>query len=78
MVLSPLKYRIEKDTIFEDIPLEEQKFHGLTKRTKEVYVYDSYGMPTKIWDRYNVDNFFMFDTQKEIALQPVDDEDLPF
>lgn len=75
---APLKYRIEKDTIFEDIPLEEQKFHGLTKRTKEVYVYDSYGVPTKIWDRYNVDNFSMFDTQKEIALQPVDDEDLPF
>ena len=75
---APGKYRIEKDTIFEDIPQEEQKFPGLTKRTKEVYLYDSKGNSTKIWDRYIMENASMFDSQKEIALQPVEDENMPF
>lgn len=75
---APDKYRIEKDTIFEDIPVEKQKFKGLTRQTKEVYVYDSVGRPTKIWDRYSFENVLVFDNKDEVALQPVEDDNMPF
>lgn len=75
---SPFKYRIEKDTVFEEIPIENRKFKGLTKQTKEVYTYDCFGNATKVWDRYLVENISMFENNKEIALQPIDDDSLPF
>ncbi len=42
---------IEKETEWEDIPVEEQKFKGLTKRASKVYTYNRFGKRTLVYDR---------------------------
>lgn len=56
---------IEKETIWEDIPENERKFKGLTKRASKVYTYDRIGKQTLVYDR-------------ESGYQLKMDEELPF
>lgn len=56
---------IEKETIWEDIPENERKFKGLTKRASKVYTYDRLGKRTLVYDR-------------ESGYQLKMDEELPF
>lgn len=43
---------VEKDTIWEDIPEEEQKLYGHRKRIKQTIEYDKNGKSRIIYDRY--------------------------
>ena len=43
---------VEKDTIWEDIPEEEQKLYGHKKRIKQTIEYDKNGKSRIIYDRY--------------------------
>ena len=61
---------IEKETIWEDIPENERKFKGLTKRASKVYTYDRLGKRTIEYDRetgyqLKLDEELPFDLDKE-------------
>ena len=45
------QYIIERDSIWEDIPVEEIKVKGLTKRVSKVYEYDKTGKASIIYSR---------------------------
>lgn len=46
------KQFIERDSIWEDIPIEEQKMPGLTRRVSKTIEYDKNGLSRVIYDRH--------------------------
>ena len=44
-------YHVEKESIFEDIPEDEIELEGLTRRVKQAYEFDKYGVKTIVYDR---------------------------
>ena len=69
--ISNFKPYVERETIWEDIPQEEQKPFGKKKRIKQMIEYDKYGMSKIIYDK---------DLQKmqQTELSEIDNDDLPF
>lgn len=65
---------IEKETIFEDIPKEEQKYKGMTKRIKTIIEYDSYGKSKIVYDRENKEYF----QEELVELSEEEKSGLPF
>lgn len=61
----------ERETIFEDIPKEEQKPFGRSRRVKQVIEYDKYGMSKIIFDKD-------FQKMQQVELTEIEDVDLPF
>lgn len=63
--------QVQRETIFEDIPKEEQKPFGRTKRIKQVIDYDNYGMSKIVYDKD-------FVQMRQTELTEIEDDDLPF
>lgn len=62
---------VERKTIFEDIPKEEIKPFGHTKRVKQVIEYDKYGMSKIVYDKD-------LSQMQQMELTEIIDDDLPF
>lgn len=46
------KSHVERDTLWEEIPVAEQKMKGLTRRVRQTIEYDKFGKSRIIYDRY--------------------------
>lgn len=63
---------LERDSIWEDIPIEEQQIPGITRRVVETYQIDSLGRKTVLYSRHKQLNVDL----EELPL--IDDGDIPF
>ncbi len=63
---------VERETIWEDIPAEEQKPYGRKKRINQMIEYDKFGMSKIIYDKG------LYQMQQVELTEVVDDSDLPF
>ncbi len=45
------RYHVEKETVYEDVPENEIELEGLTRRVKQAYEFDKYGVKTIVYDR---------------------------
>lgn len=70
---SPTDIFVERETIFEDMPKDEIKPFGKTKRISQVIEYDKYGRRKIVFDRNSKQI-----EQTEIDLTLIEDKNLPF
>lgn len=63
--------RVERETIWEELPTGEIKLNGITKRIKQVIEYDGFGCSKIIFDKD-------LQKQQQFELMEIVDDDLPF